>query len=126
MQTTKDTSKAGQLKGCTSIGAAASNTTDIAILINSHNMKLTALAPGDTLESLLVMPRAIKTAGTTTTADPYKADAPTDTLCVMAPKSNATTPPTAACAATTRQGDTAAKRGLRDCTSSRVKGTTGS
>jgi hypothetical protein len=40
------------------------------ILTISHNMKLTALAPGDTLDRRLVMPRAIKAPGTTTVAAP--------------------------------------------------------
>ena len=74
MHTTRPTSSAGQLRGCTSFGASISMTTETPIFTISHNMKLTALAPGDTLESRLVMPRAIKAPGTTTTAAPYSAD----------------------------------------------------
>ena len=63
-------SKAGQLRGCTSFGANISMATETPIFTMLHNMTLTALAPGDTLESGLVMPRAIKAPGTTTTAAP--------------------------------------------------------
>ena len=68
MHNTRPTSKAGQLKGCTSFDASASMAIETAILTASHNMKLTALAAGDMLESRLVMPRAIKAPGTTTVA----------------------------------------------------------
>ncbi len=70
MQTTRLTSNAGQLNGCTIFGANASISTETAIFTISHNMKLTALAPGDTLLIRLLMPRAIKAPGTTTTAAP--------------------------------------------------------
>ena len=70
MQTTRPTSNAGQLKGCTIFGANASISTETAIFTISHNMKLTALAPGVTLLIRLLMPRAIKAPGTTTTAAP--------------------------------------------------------
>ena len=53
MQTTRLTSNAGQLNGCTIFGANASISTETAIFTISHNMKLTALAPGDTLLSRL-------------------------------------------------------------------------
>jgi len=66
MHNTKPASKASQLRGCTIFGASTSIATDTPILTISHNMKLTALAPGDTLERRLVMPRAIKAPGTTT------------------------------------------------------------
>ena len=77
MHSTRPTSSAGQLKGCTNFGASISMATETAILTISHNMKLTALAPGDMLLSRLVMPRAIKAPGTTTVAAPYSADHPT-------------------------------------------------
>ena len=70
MHSTRLTSKAGQLKGCTSFGASISMSTETAIFTNCHNMKLTALLIGDMLVSELVMPRAIKAAGNTTTAAP--------------------------------------------------------
>jgi hypothetical protein len=57
-------------QGCTSFGASISIATETPILTISHNMKLTALAPGDTLDRRLVMPRAIKAPGTTTVAAP--------------------------------------------------------
>jgi len=55
-------------------------TTETAILTISHNMKLTALLPGDMLEIRLVMPRAIKAPGTTTVAAPYSTDHATSCL----------------------------------------------
>lgn len=70
MHTTSATSKAGQLNDCTSFGASTSITTETEIFSNSHNMKLTALTPGDTLEKRLVMPRAMRAEGPTTTAAP--------------------------------------------------------
>jgi len=70
MHTARVTSKAGQLSDCTSRGASISISTETPIFTTSHNMKLTALVPGDALESRLVMPRAISAAGTTTTAAP--------------------------------------------------------
>ena len=70
MHSTIPASKASQLKGCTSLGATISMAIETAILTISHNMKLTALAPGDMLLSRLVMPRAIKAPGTTTVAAP--------------------------------------------------------
>ena len=70
MHNTRPASNAGQLRGCTILGASASMATETAILTISHNMKLTALLPGDMLESLLVMPRANSAPGTTTVAAP--------------------------------------------------------
>ena len=70
MHSTKPTSKAGQLRGCTSFGASISMAIETAIFTISHNMKLTALLPGDMLVSRLVMPRAIKAPGNTTVAAP--------------------------------------------------------
>ena len=67
---TRPTSRAGQLRGCTIFGASISIATETPILTISHNMKLTALAPSDTLDRRLVMPRAIKAPGTTTVAAP--------------------------------------------------------
>ena len=106
MHSTIATSKAGQLRGCTSFGASASMATETAIFTNSHNMKLTALAPGDMLLSRLVMPRAIKAPGTTTVAAPQSADQAVSDLPVMSIASKATTPPTAHCTKTTRHGET--------------------
>ena len=70
MQTNRVTSMTGQLKGCRICGASISKTTETAIFTISHNMKLTALLPGDLLENRLVMPRAIKAPGTTATTAP--------------------------------------------------------
>ena len=70
MHSTMPTSKAGQLRGCRIFGATTSKATDTPIFTDCHNMKLTALAPGDVLLSLLVMPRAIKAPGTTTVTAP--------------------------------------------------------
>ncbi len=70
MHNTRPTSNAGQTKGCTMLGAKTSMATETAIFTDAHNMKLTALLPGDMLEIRLVMPRAIKTPGTTTVAAP--------------------------------------------------------
>ena len=61
-QPPEPTSNAGQLRGCTSLGASISMATETPIFTNSHDMKLTALTPGDMLESRLVMPRAINAA----------------------------------------------------------------
>ncbi len=69
MQRTKPASNAGQLNPCTSFGASISMAIETAILTISHNMKLTALAPGDMLLRRLVMPRAISAPGTTTHDD---------------------------------------------------------
>jgi len=74
MHNTKLTSKAGQLSGSTSFGASTNMATETKILTAIHTMKLTALALGDTLESLLVMPRAIKAPGSIATSAPYSAD----------------------------------------------------
>ena len=70
MHSTIPTSNAGQLSGCTSLGASISMATETPIFVISQNMKLTALAPGDVLVIRLVMPRAIKAPGTTTVAAP--------------------------------------------------------
>ena len=64
MQTTMPTNKAGQTSGCTILPATSNIASENPILTNSHNMKLTADAPGAMLLSLLVMPRAIKAPGT--------------------------------------------------------------
>ena len=74
MHSTKLTSKAGQLSGSTSFGASTNMAIETKILTATHTMKLTALAPGDMLESLLVMPRAIKAPGSTATSAPYRVD----------------------------------------------------
>ena len=66
MHTTRPTSRAGHTSGCTTRPATTSIASDTPIFTISHNMKLTADAPGAMLESLLVMPRAIKAPGTTT------------------------------------------------------------
>jgi hypothetical protein len=120
MHSTKPTSNAGQLRGCTSFGASTSMATETAILTVSHNMKLTAPTPGDMLESRLVMPRAIKAPGTTTVAAPYSSDHPTSCLRVSSAASSATPTPTAPCTATTRHGDSGGSLSRRACASSRV------
>ena len=107
MHRTTPTSIAGKLRFGTSFGASASMTTETAILTISHNMKLTALLPGDMLESLLVMPRAIKAPGTTTAAAPYSTDHAISCLWVRTPASRADTTPTANITPNTRHGDTA-------------------
>lgn len=106
MHNTKLTSNMGQLRGCTIFGARNSISTETAILTDSHNMKLTALTPGDMLLIRLLMPRAIKAPGTTTTAAPYSAEFNTTRSPVTAQDNKATTAPTAACAATTHQAGT--------------------
>ena len=70
MHNTIPTSKAGQDRLCTSFGARTSIAIEAPILTISHNMKLTALTPGDMLLKRLVMPRAIKAPGRTTVAAP--------------------------------------------------------
>jgi hypothetical protein len=74
-----------------------SNATDTEIFTNSHNMKLTALAPGFMLDSRLVMPRAIRAAGTTTTAAPQSADRAVEPSPVTSHTSADATAPTPAC-----------------------------
>lgn len=106
MHNTRLTSIAGQLSGCTILGARTSISTETTILTDSHNMKLTALAPGDMLLIRLLIPRAIKAPGTTTTAAPYSADTNTTRSPVAAQDNKATTAPTAACATTTHQAGT--------------------
>ena len=80
MHSTSATSKAGQLKCGTNLGAPISSATETAIFTISHDMKLTADTPGDMLVSRLVMPRAIKAPGTTTVAAPYSTDHATSCL----------------------------------------------
>ena len=70
MHTTSANNSAGQFRGCTTLGANTNISTDTPILTVLHNMTLTALLPGDKLESGLVMPRAIKAPGTTVVAAP--------------------------------------------------------
>ncbi len=52
------------------VGASTSIATETPNFNISQNMKLAALAKGETLLSLLVMPRAIKAPGNTTVAAP--------------------------------------------------------
>jgi len=96
MHNTSPTSNAGQLKGCTRVGASKSMAIDTPIFTNCHTRKLTALAPGDVLLSLLVMPRAIKAPGNTTVAAPYNTDHAQTCLPVINTASSANTPPNAA------------------------------
>ena len=58
------------VKGCTTFGASTSIATDTPIFTIAQNMTLTAPAAGDSAPSRLVMPRAISSAGSTTTAAP--------------------------------------------------------
>jgi len=90
-----------------------SSTTETPIFTNSHPMKLAAETPGLMLESLEVIPRAISTAGITTTQAPYSADQNTDALPVTKPDTHATARPTSAWTATTRHGDTEGFRSLK-------------
>ena len=122
MQTNRVTSSTGQLKGCKICGANISMATETAIFSISHNMKLTALWPGDMLENRLVMPRAIKAPGTTATAAPYSADNPADRSPMMTHTKAATTTPTTACNRTTRHGETGRSFARRACASCWVKG----
>jgi hypothetical protein len=50
MHSTRPTSNAGQLSGCTSLRREHQHRDRNPILTISHNMKLTALAPGDMLD----------------------------------------------------------------------------
>src|SRR5215510_8913125 len=52
----KAASSAGQLNGCTTLGAATSNATVAPIFTISQTMTPTADTAGDTLENRLVMP----------------------------------------------------------------------
>lgn len=70
MHTTRPTNRAGHTSGCTILPATTNIASETPIFTISHNMKLTADAPGAMLESLLVMPRAIKAPGKTTVAAP--------------------------------------------------------
>ncbi len=106
MHSTIVASNAGQLRGCTSFDASISMATETAIFTTLHDMTLTALAPGDTLLSRLVMPRAIRAPGTTTTAAPYSAEPSIPSAPPISPHSRALDTPIAACAATTHHGDT--------------------
>jgi hypothetical protein len=117
MHSTKATSSAGQLKGCTSFGASISSATETPILTISHSMKLAALLPGDMLDNRLVMPRAINRPGSTTTAAPYSADSPVIGLPVKSHTKAATTTPSPACTATTRQGEIVGSLERRACAS---------
>ena len=105
MHNTNVASNAGQIRGCTSLGASISMATEAMIFVDSHNMKLTAPLTGDTLLSRLVMPRAIKAPGRATIAAPYNADHANSCLPVNSIANNAVTTPTATCAPTTRHGD---------------------
>ena len=81
-------------------------TTETAIFTVLHNITLMALLPTDRVDTLLVMPRAIKAPGSTAMSAPYNADP----MKSARPRNNQTTnadkPPTTTCAATTRQGET--------------------
>jgi hypothetical protein len=112
MHSTIVASNAGQLRGCTSFGAS------ISMAIETPNFTMlqnkTALAPGDTLVRGLLIPRAIKAPGNTTTAAPYSAELNQPSAAPACPHSqanDAATTPTAACTAITHHGDT--RRGLR-------------
>lgn len=74
MHSTIVASSAGQLRGCTHFGASISMAIETPNFTMLQNMTPTALAPGDTLVRGLVIPRAIKAPGTTTTAAPYSAE----------------------------------------------------
>ena len=95
MHNTSAASNAGQLRGCTSLGASISMATEAPIFVDSHNMKLTAPLAGDTLLSRLVMPRAINAPGRATMAAPYNADHATSSLPVNNIASSAVATPTA-------------------------------
>ena len=70
MHSTKVASNTGQLKGCTSFGASISMTIETPIFTVLHSITLKVLLPTDRLDTLLVMPRAIKAPGSTATSAP--------------------------------------------------------
>lgn len=103
---TKPTSKAGQLKSFTSLGAATNMATVKAILTISHRKNPKTAVAGFSEENRPIRPRAKIAAGNTTASAPYAADQAADALWVTAQVANATTPPATACQHTTCQGDT--------------------
>lgn len=105
MHNTSATSKAGQFKGWTTLGASTSISTDAPIFNVAQNITLAALVTGDTLAIGLVVPRAIKAPGTTTTAAPYSAEAAASREPVISHASAAISSPRPAWAAITRHGD---------------------
>lgn len=114
MHSTIVASNAGQLRGCISFGASISMAIETPNFTMLQTITPTALAPGDTLVRGLVIPRAIKAPGTTTTAAPYSAELNQPSAAPACPKSQANeaaATPTAACTAITHHGDT--RRGLR-------------
>src|SRR6218665_746797 len=118
------TSKAGQLRSGIQFAAAAKMATVNMILISSQNMNPSTAALGAPLRTR-VMPHAIKALGPTTAIAPQRAD---HTLLPPCPPNPARSPysstiarPTAACAATTRQGDTGGWFARHACASSRVR-----
>ena len=104
---TRPTSNAGQLSPATSLGATISMASVKAILTISHSRKPTAAVPALSDENFPVSPRANTAAGTSTASAPYS-DGPSDVLLSgQQPRpASAATQPTAACPATTHQGDT--------------------
>ena len=120
MHSTKPISSAGQTSGWTTRLATNNIATETNILTVDHNSTLTALAAGDMLESRLVMPRAIKAPGTTTTAAPYSIDHATSGRRVINHPTSAATTPTATWVATTRHGETGSSWALKAATSSRL------
>src|SRR5664279_1156269 len=104
MHSTIDASITGQTMPGMMRAASTSMATESAILTNPHPSMLTALTTGDSDDSRLVAPRAIRLPGTTTTAAPYAADsAPIGPA--TRPATATATAPIAACAAITRHGD---------------------
>ena len=125
MHNTSAASNAGQLKGCTSFGASISMAIETPIFTRLHTITLTALAPGDTVDIRLVMPRAIKAPGTTAVAAPYSADHTTSGLPKSSHANAAITPPTIICIATTRHGDSDGLFARKARASSAVRALTG-
>ena len=112
------TSNAGQLRGCTILGANNNMATENPILTNSHDKKLTALLVDDIPGGRPVVPRANKTPGTTAVAAPYSIDHITTVCPVSNHPIRAATTPSTACTAITCQGDTDGMRAFKAAASS--------
>ncbi len=100
-------------------------TTETAILTVLHNITPNALLPTDRVDTLLVIPRAIKAPGSTAMSAPYNADPMKSGRPRINHTTNADKQPTATCAATTRQGESCGLRARKAWASARLSGTTG-
>ena len=111
------TNKVGQFSGCTSFGANHKAATETRILMNSHDMNLTAKPPGVMYAVERVTPQAIKAEGSTIAPAPIKADAITVHCLVKRPATATTTKPMPACQPTRPQGDRVRREDRKACTS---------